>query len=150
MFAAETAHPNAPRVHTALASVYINRGDMPLVVEHLQRARQLYMGRRDAGTALHRLAAYCVFSERAPDEAYSWLESLVTITDDKYTVNSLGWLVNAVQAHGCESLDVERVATQLRALLLDDGSENVWGLEWRLYFETARLLALLGMPFKRV
>ncbi len=144
VFAAETAHPNAPRVHTALASVYINRGDMPLVVEHLQRARQLYMGRRDAGTALHRLAAYCVFSERAPDEAYSWLESLVTITDDKYTVNSLGWLVNAVQAHGCESLDVERVATQLRALLLDDGSENVWGLEWRLYFETARLLALLG------
>ena len=53
-------------------------------------------------------------------------------------------MVNAVQAHGCESLDVERVATQLRALLLDDGSVNVWGLEWRLYFETARLLALLG------
>lgn len=37
----------------------------------------------------------------------------------------------------------ERVVTQLQALLMEGKSEDGWGLEWRLYFDTARLLALL-------
>jgi hypothetical protein len=143
VFAAEVAHPNAPRVHTALASIYINRRDMPMVVEHLRRARALYAGRYDAATAIHRLAAYCVVTGPAPEEAYAWLEALTVIPDDKYTVNSLAWLVTAVQTHGCEGLDVERMVTQLQSLLVEGKSENAWRLEWRLYFETARLLALL-------
>jgi len=144
LLAAQRNHPDSPRVHTGLASLYINRDETERALAHLDRAETLYGDRHAYAIALNRLAAYC-FSERpVPEDAYDGLEALGEIDDGVYTVNTLAWLAGAAERGECARLDLDRVAAALADTVRHLQGEGGHRANWALHLYTAKLLAEAG------
>ena len=148
LFASERAHPDSPRTHTGLASVYINRNERITAFAHLDRAQALYQGRHLGALALHRLSAYCaspmqthgsLADSRPPSSAYVALEANASDVD-VYFANAFDWLVQAILDGECAALDSSRLAEAVHAHLRPVPEAPRVPL-WRVRISLARLLA---------
>ena len=146
LFAAQQTHPDSARVHKGLASVYMNRGELEQAFAHLRRAAALGDGRDAYALALHRLGAYCVSEQRAPETAYARLQGAAPVADDHYTVNTLAWLAGAAEQGTCSGLDMERVALTVSRRLERVTGAGRRGQAWLLHAHAARLLRATGHP----
>lgn len=139
-------HPQSRRVHTGLASMYINRLEPDLALEQIEILETLYPPGERSGLTLHRLLVYCLTGREVPESAYAAMERLPTAADDVYTANAVKLLGEALAGGRCNGLELSRVAdTLVRWLAADTGAENL-RRRWILHFQTSRLLSRLGRP----
>jgi hypothetical protein len=144
LLASQRSHPESPRVHTGLASLYLDGGELERGLTHLDRAEVIYGGRRSYAIALHRLAAQCLSHAPAPERHYVLLEGLGKIADDVYTINTLQWLAESAERGACRNLDLARIVGALHQDVRALEGAGVRGRNWALKLHAARLLALEG------
>jgi len=144
LLAAERTHPGSVRVHTELASVYMNRGDLQRAFAYLDRAAELDADRGTFALDLHRIGGYCVTRHSAPETAYRRLRDGLPLVDDHYTVNALAWLAGAAVEQRCNGVDVRRVALILGGALERGEVIEQRDQAWLLHWHTARLLLAAG------
>jgi tetratricopeptide (TPR) repeat protein len=142
LFAALSHYPDSPRVHTGLANLYVNQGNLDKALEHLELAAAR-PGVAELGLAIHAINAYCLTDRLPPPSAYEALERSPP-SDDSHTVNALGWLTNAVEQQECDALDQARLAGALHDALQGADQAGPHGNTWILHTHAARLLAAVG------
>lgn len=144
LLASAQTHPDSARVHTGLAGLYVDRGDLDRAFQHLDRADALYDGRQSYAIALHRLVAYCNAERSVEAGHYAALAGQDRIRDTVYTVNALRRLAEKALGGGCSNVDLERVASLVsdHVSRIDGPGES--GRNWALRLYTATLLAAVG------
>ena len=142
LFAALEHYPDSARVHTGLANLYVNRGELEEALLHLDRAGTR-PGAAELGLAIHAVSAHCLTGRPPPPSVYDGL-ARSRPSDDFYTVNALAWLTNAVDRGECRVLDLARLAGNLHAAFEGVKQSGSHGKFWLLHTHTARLLAAAG------
>jgi tetratricopeptide (TPR) repeat protein len=142
LFAAQSHYPDSPRVHTGLANLYAEGGDLDKALNHLDRAAD-HPASAKLGLAIHAVSAYCLTHRPAPPSAYERIEESPA-TDDFYTLNALAWLTNAVQRGQCPGLDLAQLAGALHRATKEAGESGPHANTWLLHTHTANLLAAAG------
>ena len=142
LFAALEHYPDSARVHTGLANLYVNQGNLDKALEHLELAAAR-PGVAELGLAIHAINAYCLTDRPPPPSAYEALERSPP-SDDSHTLNALGWLTNAVERQECGGLDQARLAGALHDALQGADQAGPHGNTWILHTHAARLLAAAG------
>ncbi len=142
LFAALSHYPDSPRVHTGLANLYAEQGNLGKALEHLGRAAE-HPGSAELGLALHAVGAYCLTHRPPPPSAYERIAASPS-TDDFYTLNALAWLTNAVQRGQCRDLDLARLAGALHRATGAADQRGPHAKTWLLHTHTANLLAAAG------
>jgi len=144
LLAAAQTHPDSARVHTGLAGLYIDRGQLEPAFAHLERADVLYGGRQSYAIALHRLLAYCDTGRAVDPRLYRALAEQERITDTVYTVNALGRLADNAARGACANVDLARVADRISTDVSRTRGIGESGRNGALHLYTAQLLAALG------
>jgi tetratricopeptide (TPR) repeat protein len=142
LFAALSHYPDSPRVHTGLASLYADQGDLDKALEHLDRAAG-HPASAELGLAVHVVSAYCLTGRPPPPAAYERIEASPS-TDDFYTLNALAWLTSAVQRGQCPDLDLAHLAGALHRATREALKSGSHANTWLLHTHTANLLAAAG------
>ena len=142
LFAALERYPDSMRVHTGLANLYVNRGELDQALRHLERAGA-HPEAAELGLAIHALSAHCP-TDRPPAPSFYQRLAGAPSSDDFYTINALAWLANAVGRGECRVLDLARLAGNLHTALQGAEQLGAHGKNWLLHTHTARLLAAAG------
>lgn len=131
----ERYHPNSSRLATELASIEINRGDLPGAMRHLDNSVRLNP-QNETGAYLHALVGYCL-RKISPDDS---LETRApTYFPIPYTVTALYTLTDLITTGQCTTVD----ETPLIALIgqwLNEPEPARQRYRWDLHLNRARLL----------
>ncbi|MDX1432472.1 MAG: hypothetical protein R3286_08480 [Gammaproteobacteria bacterium] len=144
LLASAQTHPDSARVHTGLAGLYIERGQLDAAFAHLDRAAALYGERQSYAIALHRLVAYCGSGRAVDPRHYRALLEQHRINDSVYTTNAVSRLADKAQRGACAEVDLERVAEALSAHVSQVRGRGESGRNGALHLYTAQLLAAVG------
>ena len=142
LLAAEQTHPQSRRVHAGLAVMYMQRGDLAAMSEHLDYAGQLDRGRGDFGIAASYLIAYCLNQRPIPEAAYRRLERQPAITDRPFDTYALNWLTNVTVNRECPRLSLSRVVPAVHRVVSLRAGAGAFEGNADLHVDAARLLGL--------
>lgn len=132
-------YPDSPRVHTGMANLLVNRGELDGALAHLERAAA-HPRTAELGIALHVLAAHCLSGRAPPPTAYARLAQSPP-RDDFYSVNGLAWLAGALDRGECPQLDGSRIADAMHEVLEGADGAGAHGQFWLLHTHVGALLA---------
>ncbi len=143
VFSAEESHPNSPRVHVELASLYSLAGDVNAAIKELELVESLRPDTKSA-VSLHKFIIYCKAGTSIPPRTYEDMPDRMPFNDAGiYTINTLRELDRMIHAGQCDKMDLKRFVAAL------DGWSEATSLAagtrlWNLHYELAHLHWLLG------
>jgi tetratricopeptide (TPR) repeat protein len=132
-------HPNSSRLHTELASLNINTGDMATAIKHLKTAVHL-KPTMASGAVLHAQLGRCITGKQYEIDIGRQVEAYRPTV---YAVTALEQLANLVDERGCDPALI-RQTTILVADWLRNTNPNMIPHAWKMRFNLARLLYSSG------
>ena len=144
LLSAESAHPQSPRVHIELASLYSTAKNLEAALAELDHAQAL-RETTVSGIALHRIIVYCETERPIPPTVYENMPPRMA-TDDAatYTINTLRGINRLVYGGKCRQLDINRLVPKLEAWISNAPKNNYEGRLWDIHYEIAQLLQYTG------
>lgn len=144
LLSAQEAHPNSPRVHVELASLYSITGQLDLALEALEQIKSLRPNAA-TGASLHRLAAYCNAGDEIPHTAYDMIPTSMPTDDTRvYAIAALRGLNRALYLGQCPRLDAERLAAQVSRWVQPSPDNHPTSDWWDVHYELAQLYYYTG------
>lgn len=143
---AERGHPDSPRVHVELASLYSATKHSQRALRELAQVERL---RRNtvAGVSIQRLLVYCQSGRSIPGAAYAAIPRRPASDDSTiYLVATLRALTHQLYHPGCPVLDPGRLAAHLQTWIQNAPKNGYNGVLWDIDFETAQILWLAHRP----
>ncbi len=138
VFSAEKSHPNSPRVHVELASIYSSAGNVDAAINELKLVESLRPDTKSA-VSLHRLIIYCKTGKPIPSSAYEQMPERMPSNDAGiYTINALRELDRMVHAGECNEMDLKRFVNALDQWAVATSRAAGTRL-WNLHYELAHL-----------
>jgi len=124
-FLSEITHPDSPRINEGLSYFYLLLNDPGKSVYYLDRVLALDPGHKSADFYFKYLLAYCNDSMEVPEPHYLQKLKFSGLSDELSTINYFRMFIDAVEAGKCDSLDLDKVADQLKAATA--GSNSKYG-----------------------
>lgn len=138
LLSAEKSHPNSPRVHVELATLYGIAGNVDAAIQELALVESLRPDTKSA-VSLHRLIIYCKASTPIPSSAYDKMPDRMPSNDAGiYTINALRELDRIIHAGQCQQIDLQRFVQALDGWAVATSRAAGTRL-WNLHYELAHL-----------
>lgn len=144
LLSAEMVHPNSPRVHIELASLYSTAKNLEAALHHLDRVTSV---RKSAasGVSLHRIIVYCNTGDPIPQKVYADIPNQMAAGDAGiYAINALRGLNRSLYSGTCPQLDIPRLLSRLEQWITNSPKDNYEGRLWDIHYESAHLLQYSG------
>jgi tetratricopeptide (TPR) repeat protein len=149
LFSSAESHPNSPRVHVELASLYSVAGNIDAAIKELALVESLRPDTKSA-VSLHKLIIYCKSGKPIPPNAYDDMPDRMPSNDAGiYTINTLRELDRMIHTSECKKLDLQRFVKALDGWSVATSRAAGTRL-WNLHYELAHLHWLLGNRWQAI
>lgn len=147
---AERGHPDSPRVHVELASLYSATKHAHRALGELAQVQRLRPSSA-AAVSIQRLLVYCQTARPVPSRAYAAIPTRPAADDSTiYLVATLRALRHQLYHSGCPALDPGRLAAHLQIWIQNAPKNGYNGVLWDIDFETAQILWLARKPSEAI
>ncbi len=144
LLSGEAAHPNSPRIHAELASLYAEAGQLGTALTHLEKIVALNEAASSA-VSLHRIILYCRTNTPIPPSVYQSIPPRMVAGDaGTYAINTLRGINALVYQSQCPNLNIAALSRKLEAWATNAPNDEYGGRVWDIHYETAQLLFYIG------